>query len=263
MDLGIKNKIALVTGGASGIGKAIAVDLALEGVTVIITSRSDEKLKDALTELKKINNKCVGFKCELTEDNSPTELVDLVMNQFGSIDIVVNNVGATLGILDPLCPLDDWYDLFKLIMGVAIEINNKVIPVMKKNNWGRIVNITAGASMENSGPVPYSSLKAAYTAYSRSMARVLALEKTGIVMSAVLPGVVITEDGHWTQSNANSDHAEKYLKDRTVLGRFGQPDEISPIVVLLCSEKASFCIGSVIPVEGGQARHYFQKVDDN
>ena len=95
------------------------------------------------------------------------------------------------------------------------------------------------------------------------MARVLALEKTGIVMSAVLPGVVITEDGHWTQSNANSDHAEKYLKDRTVLGRFGQPDEISPIVVLLCSEKASFCIGSVIPVEGGQARHYFQKVDDN
>ncbi|MDB4138169.1 SDR family NAD(P)-dependent oxidoreductase [Methylophilaceae bacterium] len=263
MDLGIKNKIALVTGGASGIGKAIAVDLALEGVTVIITSRSDEKLKDALTELKKINNKCVGFKCELTEDNSPTELVDLVMNQFGSIDIVVNNVGATLGILDPLCPLDDWYNLFKLIMGVAIEINNKVIPIMKKNNWGRIVNITAGASMENSGPVPYSSLKAAYTAYSRSMARVLALEKTGIVMSAVLPGVVITEDGHWTQSNANSDHAEKYLKDRTVLGRFGQPDEISPIVVLLCSEKASFCIGSVIPVEGGQARHYFQKVDDN
>ena len=263
MDLGIKNKIALVTGGASGIGKAIAVDLALEGVTVIITSRSDEKLKDALTELKKINNKCVGFKCELTEDNAPTELVDLVMNQFGSIDIVVNNVGATLGILDPLCPLDDWYDLFKLIMGVAIEINNKVIPVMKKNNWGRIVNTTAGASMENSGPVPYSSLKAAYTAYSRSMARVLALEKTGIVMSAVLPGVVITEDGHWTQSNANSDHAEKYLKDRTVLGRFGQPDEISPIVVLLCSEKASFCIGSVIPVEGGQARHYFQKVDDN
>jgi NAD(P)-dependent dehydrogenase (short-subunit alcohol dehydrogenase family) len=263
MDLGIKNKIALVTGGASGIGKAIAVDLALEGVTVIITSRSDEKLKDALTELKKINNKCVGFKCELTEDNAPTELVDLVMNQFGSIDIVVNNVGATLGILDPLCPLDDWYNLFKLIMGVAIEINNKVIPIMKKNNWGRIVNITAGASMENSGPVPYCSLKAAYTAYSRSMARVLALEKTGIVMSAVLPGVVITEDGHWTQSNANSDHAEKYLKDRTVLGRFGQPDEISPIVVLLCSEKASFCIGSVIPVEGGQARHYFQKVDDN
>ena len=263
MDLGIKNKIALVTGGASGIGKAIAVDLALEGVTVIITSRSDEKLKDALTELKKINNKCVGFKCELTEDNAPTELVDLVMNQFGSIDIVVNNVGATLGILDPLCPLDDWYDLFKLIMGVAIEINNKVIPIMKKNNWGRIVNITAGASMENSGPVPYCSLKAAYTAYSRSMARVLALEKTGIVMSAVLPGVVITEDGHWTQSNANSDHAEKYLKERTVLGRFGQPDEISPIVVLLCSEKASFCIGSVIPVEGGQARHYFQKVDDN
>jgi len=263
MDLGIKDKIALVTGGASGIGKAIALELALEGATVIITSRSDEKLKDALTDLNKINVKCVGFKCELTEANAPSKLVDSVIEQFGTIDIVVNNVGATLGILDPLCPLDDWYDLFRLILGVAIEINNKAIPVMKEKKWGRIVNITAGASMENSGPVPYSSLKAAYTAYSRSMARVLALEKTGIVMSAVLPGVVVTEDGHWTPNNANSEHAEKYLKERTVLGRFGQPDEISPIVALLCSEKASFCIGSVIPVEGGQARHYFQKVDDN
>jgi len=263
VDLGIKNKIALVTGGASGIGKAIAAELAQEGATVIITSRNDEKLKNALTELKKINNKCVGFKCELTKANAPSELVDSVLSQFGSLDIVVNNVGATLGILDPLCSLEDWHDLFRLILGVAIEINNKAIPVMKEKKWGRIVNITAGASMENSGPVPYSSLKAAYTAYSRSMARVLALEKTGIVMSAVLPGVVITEDGHWTPGNANSEHAEKYLKERTVLGRFGQPDEISPIVALLCSEKASFCIGSVIPVEGGQARHYFQKVDDN
>ena len=263
MDLGIKNKIALVTGGASGIGKAIATDLALEGATVIITSRSDEKLKDALTELKKINNNCAGFICELTEINAPSELVDLVISKFGSIDIIVNNVGSAQGIVDPLCPLDDWHKLFRLILGVAIEINNKVIPIMKKNNWGRIVNITAGAAMENSGTVPYCSLKSAYTAYSRSMARVLALEKTGIVMSAVLPGVIITEDGHWTTSNANSEHAKKYLNERTVLKRFGQPDEVSPIVALLCSEKASFCIGSVIPVEGGQARHYFQKVDDN
>jgi 3-oxoacyl-[acyl-carrier protein] reductase len=263
MDLGIKNKIALVTGGASGIGKAIATDLAKEGATVIITSRSDEKLKDALTELKKINNNCAGFICELTEINAPSELVDSVISKFGSIDIIVNNVGSAQGIVDPLCPLDDWHKLFRLILGVAIEINNKVIPIMKRNNWGRIVNITAGAAMENSGTVPYCSLKSAYTAYSRSMARVLALEKTGIVMSAVLPGVIITEDGHWTTSNVKSEHAKKYLNERTVLKRFGQPDEVSPIVALLCSEKASFCIGSVIPVEGGQARHYFQKVDDN
>ena len=81
--------------------------------------------------------------------------------------------------------------------------------------------------------------------------------------SAVLPGLVLTERGHWAKVlKTRPQHATKYLKERTTLGRFGTPDEISPIVVLMCSELASFCIGSIIPVEGGQARHYFQKVDD-
>ena len=127
---------------------------------------------------------------------------------------------------------------------------------MRTRKWGRIVNISAGASMENSGPVPYCAIKAAYTAYTRSMGRVLAPD--GIVMSAVLPGVVFTEQGHWaTVMKERPEHAEKYLEDRTVLKRFGQPGEISPMVVMLCSELASFCVGSIVPVEGGQARHYF------
>ena len=118
------------------------------------------------------------------------------------------------------------------------------------------MNITAGAALENSGPVPYCSMKAAYTAYTRSMARVLAPE--GIVMSAVLPGVVLTENGHWQKVlKERPNHAKKYLAERTSLKRFGTPNEISPMVVFLCSELASFCQGSIVPVEGGQARHFF------
>ena len=95
------------------------------------------------------------------------------------------------------------------------------------------------------------------------MARVLALEGNNVVMSAVLPGVVLTENGHWSNVlKTNPQHAESYLKERTTLKRFGLPEEISPMVALLCSDLASFCIGSVIPVEGGQARHYFQRVAD-
>jgi NAD(P)-dependent dehydrogenase (short-subunit alcohol dehydrogenase family) len=102
----------------------------------------------------------------------------------------------------------------------------------------------------------YCAIKAAYTAYTRSMGRVLAPD--GIVMSAVLPGVVFTEQGHWAGVlRERPEHADKYLADRTVLKRFGRPDEISPMVVMLCSELASFCVGSIVPVEGGQARHYF------
>jgi 3-oxoacyl-[acyl-carrier protein] reductase len=264
MDMGISGRVALVTGGCSGIGLAIAKSLAEEGAFICVTSRSQEKIDYALNELNKISKgNHFGIKSNISEELEPTKVFNKLIDRYGDIDIVINNVGDTLGIVDPYCSLEEWARLFRLIMGVAIEINNLAIPMMKKNKWGRIVNITAGASMENSGPVSYCSLKAAYTAYSRSMARVLALEGSGIVMSAVLPGVVITEDGHWSKVlKERPEHAEKYLEERTVLKRFGQPDEISPMVTLLSSEQASFCIGSIIPVEGGQAKHYFQKVDD-
>lgn len=264
MNLGIEGKLALVTGGATGIGKAIALELAREGARVVVTSRRPDRVEAAVAELNQVSSGHGGIVSNITNVDAPTQIVNEIFQKHGAIDIVVNNVGDTLGIVDPLCSLDEWSRLFRLIMGVAIEINNAVIPGMKERGWGRIVNITAGAGMENSGPVPYSSLKAAFTAYSRSMARVLALENTGIVMSAVLPGVVLTEEGHWSEVlKTRPEHAEKYLQDRTVLRRFGKPEEISPMVALLCSNQASFCIGSIVPVEGGQARHYFQKVDDN
>jgi NAD(P)-dependent dehydrogenase (short-subunit alcohol dehydrogenase family) len=264
MELGIGERLALVTGGATGIGKAIAIILAQEGAKVIVTSRKQQRIDSTVAELNRISAGHSGYVCDVIEDGAPTDLLNQIFKEHGAPDIVVNNVGDTLGILDPLCSLTDWAKLFRLILGVAIEINNMVIPKMTKKKWGRIVNITAGAGMENSGPVPYSALKAAFTAYSRSMGRVLALEQTGIVMSAVLPGVVLTEEGHWAEIlKTRPEHAEKYLEDRTVLRRFGKPDEISPMVALLCSELASFCIGSIVPVEGGQARHFFQKVDDS
>jgi NAD(P)-dependent dehydrogenase (short-subunit alcohol dehydrogenase family) len=137
-----------------------------------------------------------------------------------------------------------------------VEMNNAALPHMIGQRWGRIVNITAGAGLENSGPVPYSAIKSAYTAYTRSMARVVAPD--GVVMSAVLPGVVLTEEGHWQNVlNERPEHAAKYLEERTVLKRFGKPEEIAPFVAVLCSNLASFAVGSIFPVEGGQARHFF------
>ena len=262
MDLKISGKKALITGGASGIGKAIVKELLLNEVEVFFTSRKKDTLENCCLELKEFSNKLNPIHMDLSEKNAPEKLInDYLKDQ--SIDILVNNIGDTLNIVDPYCELNDWHRLFDLIMGIAIQLNNLCIPNMSKNKWGRIVNITAGAAYENSGPVPYCSFKAAFTAYSRSMARVLALEGKNVVMSAVLPGVVITENGHWQEVlKTRPEHAEKYLDERTTLKRFGLPDEISPMVALLCSDLASFCVGSVIPVEGGQARHYFQRVED-
>ena len=262
MDLGIKGKKALVTGGATGIGYSICKELAKEDVKVIFTSRDKISLKKSEKNLRKINPNCYGVVCDVTKPQERKKLFKKLKKK-DNPDIIVNNVGDTLNILDPYCSTKDWLRLFNLILGTAIEINNFFIPNMSKKKWGRIVNITAGASYENSGPVPYCSLKAAFSAYSRSMARVLATEKRNVVMSAVLPGLVLTERGHWAKVlKTRPSHAKKYLKERTTLQRFGTPDEISPMVALLCSDKASFCVSRAIPVEGGQARHFFQKVND-
>jgi NAD(P)-dependent dehydrogenase (short-subunit alcohol dehydrogenase family) len=258
MNLGIQGKRALVTGGASGIGKAVAADLAKEGAKVVITSRKAEILRQTCEEIGGRTAGHYAIAAELTEEGAPQRLADDIWENFGQLDIVVNNIGDTLGITDPYCPIVDWRRLSRLVLEVAVELNNLFIPHMKQQDWGRIVNVSAGASMENSGPVPYCSMKAALTAYSRCMGRILAIETKNVVMSAVLPGVILTEQGHWQKVlKERPEHAEKYLKDRCPLGRFGQPSEISPIVVLLCSEVATFCQGAIVPVDAGQAKHYF------
>ena len=256
MDLGIKGKKALVTGGATGIGLAICLELAREGVSIAFTTRNAASAAAALAALGGTEAGHFAVVTDIAEEGGPQRVADLLRAEWGEPDIIVNNVGDTLGVTDPLCPIADWRRIFRLNLEVHIETNNSFIPSMKAKGWGRIVNISAGASMENSGPVPYCAIKAAYTAYTRSMGRVLATE--GIVMSAVLPGVVFTERGHWAGvMQERPEHAEKYLEERTVLKRFGRTDEISPMVAMLCSQQASFCVGSIVPVEGGQARHYF------
>ncbi len=258
MDLGLKGKKALVTGSSTGIGKAIAIDLADEGVQVVLTSRNEKRLKKVFEMLGGEKAGHYSIVTGLTDEGEPEKVAKEIWKNFGKLDIVVNNAGDTLGITNPYCPISDWRKVFRLNLEVAVELNNLFIPDMKRKKWGRIVNISANASLENSGPVVYCSSKAAYTAYTRCMGRVLAMESPNVVMSAVLPGVVLTEEGHWaTALKERPEHAKKYLKDRCTLGRFGRPDEISPTVVLLCSTLASFSHGAIVPVDAGQAKHFF------
>ena len=171
MDLGINKKVALVTGGATGIGFAICKELANEGAKVIFTSRNIKSVKESEKKLKMINPDGYGIVCDVTKSYARSSLFRKLKKK-DRPDIIVNNVGDTLNILDPYCGLSEWTKLFNLILGTAIEINNNFIPYMSKKKWGRIVNIAAGASYENSGPVPYCTFKAAFSAYSRCMAGV-------------------------------------------------------------------------------------------
>lgn len=256
MDLGISGKRALVTGAGRGLGRSIALCLAEEGVKVAVVSRTNSDLESLVEEMGGKNRGHFGMAVDLTRTGMPFSVVNELVSGFGPIDIVVNNLGGTLEIRDPFCAISDWQKIWRFNLEVAVELNLLLIPYMQKQKWGRIVNISSIAGTENQGPVPYCSVKAAFNAYTRSMGRLLAPD--GIVMTAVLPGAVFTEGGDWDRAcQERPDHVAKYLAERMAIHRFGRPDEISRVVTFLCSEHASFCIGSIVPVDGGQGRSFF------
>ncbi|NQV49896.1 MAG: SDR family oxidoreductase [Candidatus Marinimicrobia bacterium] len=253
MDLGIKNKKALVTGASRGLGRAIADSLAKEGVQVAIVARNQGDINSFL-DTHPGNH--IGLAYDLVPEGNPQKMVAEMIDKFGHPDIVVHNVGGNLGFTDPLCGIEEWRQVYRFNLEIAVELNQMLIPQMRLNKWGRIVHISSIASLENQGTAPYCSIKAALNAYTRSLGRYVSPD--GINISAVLPGAVFTEGGYWDMtSKERPEHVEKYLSERMAIQRFGSPEEIGNIVTFLCSQHASFIVGSAITVDGGQGRCFF------
>lgn len=257
MNLNIKNKIALVTGGSNGIGEEISILLAKQGVNIVVTSRSN---KNIIKLKKKINAidpkiKVCGVVVNFLKINWETSFKKAIAKY--KFDILVNNAGHNLEITNPYCSTRDWQKVLNLNFLNSVSITNMVIQNMKKKNWGRIVNISSVAAFENMGPVTYCVAKSSLAVYSHVMGRILASEKKNIVISCVLPGVVKTKNGHWSKvMKTNPSRAKKYLKERCPLGRFGTSEEIANVVLFYCSDLASFSQGSIVSVDGGQSRNY-------
>jgi NAD(P)-dependent dehydrogenase (short-subunit alcohol dehydrogenase family) len=257
MDLMLEGKKALITGGSKGIGKAIAEALAKEKVKVAIVARGKDDLDSTVEEIGGNKDGHIGFPIDLLDENGPTFLFKELQSGFGDPEIVVHNLGGSLAIRDPLCSINEWRKVWRLNMEIPIEINNLLIPIMEKSNWGRLVHISSVSGLENLGPIPYCSAKAALTAYSRSLGRVLASK--GIAVSAVLPGAVYSIDGPWgIRTKEEPEEVAKYLREQTPMKRFSKPEEISSLVTFLCSPLASQCASSVIPIDGGLGRSFTQ-----
>lgn len=255
MDLGIINKSALITGGCNGIGAQLTIDLLREGCDVTATTRtvnSAQKFVDNLDfNLRK------KFKYLIGEFSNKEDLTEFLIENTFNFDILINNAGHTLDLTNSDCSFEDWERIFVLNFLSCVKITDSCLPYMKSKKWGRIVNITSCAGFENSGPLTYTCSKAALTAYTRTMGRILATEDPGIVMTAVYPGVIKTKGGHWEKKiKEDPKHAEKYLSERCPLNRFGETEEFTPSVVFFCSDKASFAHGTIVGIDGGQSRHF-------
>lgn len=252
---GIAGRRALVTAAGRGIGRAIAVALAREGALVAAFSRTPGEIETLLDEMGGAAMGHYGHAFDFEAEGGAESITAELSEKFGPIDIAVHNLGGTLEITDPLCSVADWRRVWRLNVEVAIELNLHLVPPMRDRKWGRIVHIASTASLENNGPVPYCTAKAALAAYTHSLGRVLAAD--GIVMSAVMPGVVLTEGGHWEKAlRERPEHVERYLAERCPSGRFGTPQEIANMTAFLCSDWASFCQGALVPVDGGQIRGF-------
>jgi 3-oxoacyl-[acyl-carrier protein] reductase len=257
MELMLEGKKALITGGSKGIGKAIAESLSKEKVKVAIVARGKDDIDKTVEEIGGGKEGHIGFSIDLLDESGPISLYEELQSDFGMPEIVVHNLGGSLAIRDPLCSINEWRKVWRLNMEIPIEMNNLLIPTMERNNWGRLVHISSVSGLENLGPIPYCSTKAALTAYSRSLGRVLASK--GIAVSAVLPGAVYSIDGPWgKRAKDEPEEVEKYLREQTPMKKFSKPEEISSLVTFLCSPLASQCASSVFPIDGGLGRSFIQ-----
>ena len=255
MDLKIKGKWALVTGGANGIGKEISKELASAGVNLVVTSRTIGPIEKLKKEITNLDIKVEGVIADFLDQDWINNFSEQVRKY--DFEILVNNAGHNLNVTDPYCSVEDWNKVMNLNFFTAVQLSNLLIPKMKSLGWGRIVNITSCAGVENMGPVTYGVAKSSLTVYTRTMGRILATEGGEVVMTAVFPGVVLTEGGHWDKVlKEDPERAKQYLDEKCPLGRFGKPNEISPVVAFYCSEHASFSHGAIIPADAGQARSY-------
>ena len=255
MNLGISGKHCLITGACSGIGAEITRSMLEEGATVLGTARNyPNDFIDSLSS--RVKSRFDYSEAELSTRNGVEKFIS--SNDF-HFDIVINNAGHTCDITDPFCNTDDWASVMQLNFLSPVAITTAAVPHMKAREWGRIINITSCAGLENSGPVTFTSAKAALTAYTRSMGGVLAIESQGVVMTAVYPGVIVTQGGHWdTILKEDPDRAKQYVSERCPTGRFGEISEFVPTVMFFASQHASFAHGSIVGIDGGQSRHFIQ-----
>lgn len=255
MNLGIEKRTALVTGASRGIGAAICQTLAREGVNIIAVARNKGDLETLKTSLYDGSHYFVV--ADLGNDGAVDKLCAELIERGQNPDIIVNNVGGTMAVNDPLCPASEFLRLIRFNLGIAIDINRAFIPFMQSQKWGRITHISSISALENQGPPSYSCAKAALNAYVRGLSRFLAPDN--VILTSLMPGAIFTDGGYWDKvSKSHPEHLARYLEERMATKRLGQVSEVAELATFLVSEHASFMVGSSVLADGGQGRvfHY-------
>ena len=260
MDLGLKDKVAIITGGSDGIGKAAALSMAQEGASVVIVARRAEVLESAAQDIKAATGgQVLPISADVTDPECARSIVERTANQYGRLDILVNNAGTSMAKAFEQVSQDDWAFDFELKVWGAVRLIQESLPEMRKVGGGRIINVTnLGGRTPGPASMPTSISRAAGIAITKGLSKDLA--KDNILVSTVCIGL-IKSGQHQRRYDARiqsepglslDDFYGQMAVGRAVpLGRVGEPEEAGDVIAFLASERASYLTGIAVNLDGG------------
>ena len=246
----LTNKVVIITGAAQGIGLAIAKRLAMARALVAMVDVNFGRVQDEAKKIIGTGLSGVAFGCDVSKADSVHTMINGVLDQFGHIDILINNAGI-VGRTAPIQEVtdDDWNRMIGIDLTGVFYCCREVIPHMLKRGSGRIINVASISGKEgNPNMVPYSSAKAGVIGLTKALAKEVA--RNNVLVNAVAPALIKTD-----LLDDLSPEQVRYMTERIPMGRLGQPEEVAAMVHWLSSDEASFSTGAVFDLSGGRATY--------
>ena len=258
MDLGLTDRVAMVTGASRGLGKQIASTLAREGCRISICARSQEDLDTTLREFDHQGYEACGTVADVTDTEDGGRFYQDTLNSLGYPDILVNNVGGRRGSTDfQETTMEQFQEGLEVNLMSAVRLSKLVLDHMKDQKWGRIINISSIYGREHGGSIDYMTGKAALIAFSKHLA--LQMAPFNVLVNSVAPGSIDFPGSTWDrfQKTQSSATVEEFVNRNLPMGRFGWPEPIGEMVAFLASDKADLVTGTCVNVDGGQSKSLF------
>ena len=241
----LKGQTAVVTGGARGIGKEIALSLARDGANIVIADLMTKQSEETAEEIKKLNCKALIQKVDVSKTADVEDMIKNTIDEFKALDILINNAGVTRDTLIVRMKEEDWDFVLKVNLTGTFNCTKAAAKYMMKQRKGRIVNIASIVGvMGNAGQANYSASKAGIIGLTKTSARELA--SRNITVNAVAPGFIDTE-----MTRSLNENIKQQLKEQIPMGKLGRPEDIANCIKFLVSDDASYITGQVIHVNGG------------